>query len=63
MKLIMLINVKMPINVCILACISMENIPCEGLKAIITLFCQHFSFYEQLKSYAFSMPFPGQFKK
>ena len=50
LKLIMLINVKMPTIVGILAFISMINTTSESLKARKVLFIfHHFSFYEQLK--------------
>ena len=48
-KLIMLINVKMPTNVGILTFISMINKTSESLKARKISFFQHFCYYEQLK--------------
>ena len=49
MKFIMLINVKMPTIVGILAFISMINTPPDSLKARKVFIFQHFSFNEQLK--------------
>ena len=49
MKIILLINVKMPIIVDILTFISMINTQSERLKARNYFICQYFSFYEQLK--------------
>ena len=51
-KLIMLINVKMPTNVGILTFVSMINKTYEHLKARKVFIFQHFSFYEQLKFHA-----------
>ena len=48
-KFILLINVKMPTKVGILTFISMINATSERLKAINFLFCQYFSFYEQIE--------------
>ena len=52
MKLIVLINVKMPTIVGILTFISMINETAEGLKARKVFIFKHFSFYEQLKFHA-----------
>ena len=49
MKFILLINVKMPTIVDILAFISMINTTSERLKARNLFICQYFSFYEKLK--------------
>ena len=51
-KFILLINVKMPTIVGIWTFISRINTSSERLKARNTDLFQHFSFYEQLKSYA-----------
>ena len=48
----MLINVKMPTIVCILALISMISTTSESLKARKEIIFQHFSFYDRLKFYA-----------
>ena len=47
-KFILLINVKMPKNVGILAFISMINTTSERLEARNISICRYFSFYEQL---------------
>ena len=49
MKVIMLINVKMPTIVGILTVIIMINTTSERLKAIRFFIYRYFSFYEQLK--------------
>ena len=49
MKIIMLINVKMPTIVGIITFVSMINIMSESLKTRKVFNLQHFSFYEQLK--------------
>ena len=49
MKLILLINVKMPTIVGILTFISMINTTSERLEARHFFICQYFIFYEQLK--------------
>ena len=49
MKFIMLINVKMPTIVGILAFISMINKAFESLNVILVFISQYFSFCEQLK--------------
>ena len=48
-KLIILINVKMPTTVGILTFISMTNTTSDSLKARRVFNFQHFSFYVQLK--------------
>ena len=52
MKIILLINVKMPTIVGILTFISRINTSYESLKARKPRLFQRFSFYEQLKFYA-----------
>ena len=52
MKVIMLINVKMPTIVDILTFISMINTKYESLKARKVFRFKHFSCYENLKFYA-----------
>ena len=52
MKLIMLINAKMPIVVGILIFIGMINTTSDCLKARKVFIFQYFSFYEQLKFHA-----------
>ena len=52
MKFILLINVKMPTIVGILAFISMINTTSERLKARNFFICWYFSFYGQLKFHA-----------
>ena len=47
-KIIMLINVKMPIIVGILTFMNMINSTFENLKARKDFIFQHFSFYEQI---------------
>ena len=49
MKIILLINVKMPTIVDILTFISVINTTSERLKARHFFSCRYFSFYEQLK--------------
>ena len=49
MKIILLINVKLPTIVGILTFTSMINTISERLKTRNFFICQYFSFYEQLK--------------
>ena len=52
MKIILLIDVKMPLIVGILTIINMINTTSESLKAITVFVFQHFSFNERLKFHA-----------
>ena len=52
MKIIMLINVRMPTIVGILTFISMINTTSESFEARNVIIFKHFSFYDQLKFYA-----------
>ena len=52
MKLIMLINIKMPTIVGILICMSMINTTSHHLKARKAFILKHLRFYEHLKFHA-----------
>ena len=51
-KIILLINIKLPTTFDILIFISMINTTSENLKGRKIFIFQHFRFYEQLKSHA-----------